>query len=275
MVDISLSGVQETLFIPLVCRAIETKRADAICQDLKAVEIVDSLNGQLKKFENAGTVHLDVAVRTEIFDEMVSAFLARHPKSIVVNLGAGLDARFHRLDNGQVRWFELDLPDVIALRHQFYNESPRHRFVATDLSKPDWIQELGRTDEPVLLIAEGLFPYLTGETVRGLCEHCLEYLPGSEMLAQSISPNLVNRQAIIPGVKQTAAEFRWGIKSGREYEKWDKRIEFVADWALTARHRERWREETRKWWFVPFLESTMRRDLKISQLKFHAKDFRD
>ena len=35
---------------------------------------------------------------------------------IGVNLGAGLDARFTRLDNGLVHWFDLDFPDVIRLR---------------------------------------------------------------------------------------------------------------------------------------------------------------
>ena len=40
----------------------------------------------------------------------------RNPQAAVVHLGCGLDTRFERVDNGQVEWFDLDIPDVMALR---------------------------------------------------------------------------------------------------------------------------------------------------------------
>jgi O-methyltransferase involved in polyketide biosynthesis len=38
----------------------------------------------------------------------------------MVELGTGLNTRFERLDNGRVHWFDLDLPDVMALRRVFF-----------------------------------------------------------------------------------------------------------------------------------------------------------
>ena len=50
--------------------------------------------------------------RTILLDQMVGAFLEEHPDATVVNIACGLDTRVYRLDNGQVRWYNLDLPDL-------------------------------------------------------------------------------------------------------------------------------------------------------------------
>jgi O-methyltransferase involved in polyketide biosynthesis len=52
------------------------------------------------------------------FDRRTQAFLARVPAAVVVHIGCGLDTRFERVDNGQVEWYGLDLPEVIELRRQ-------------------------------------------------------------------------------------------------------------------------------------------------------------
>ncbi|MEG3847795.1 hypothetical protein QT971_12285 [Microcoleus sp. herbarium19] len=39
---------------------------------------------------------------------------------IIVEIGCGLNTRFERVDNGQVRWFDLDMPDSIAVRKKYF-----------------------------------------------------------------------------------------------------------------------------------------------------------
>lgn len=60
--------------------------------------------------------------RMNYFSDMVGAFLEEHPDATVVNIACGLDTRVYRLDNGQVRWYNLDLPEVIDIRRRFLNE---------------------------------------------------------------------------------------------------------------------------------------------------------
>jgi len=55
-------------------------------------------------------------VRLREFDRFARNFLDKNPTATVVYIGCGLDARFQRLDNGKVRWFDLDLPDVIIVQ---------------------------------------------------------------------------------------------------------------------------------------------------------------
>ncbi len=43
----------------------------------------------------------------------------------VVNLGCGLDDTFSRVDNGQCRGYNLDMPDVIAVRNELLPAAER------------------------------------------------------------------------------------------------------------------------------------------------------
>jgi O-methyltransferase involved in polyketide biosynthesis len=86
-----------------------------------------------------------MVARTAILDAQVRAFLARHPEGLVVNLGAGLDTRFHRLDNGKLQWMEIDLPEVTAFRRKLDEPaSPRHTLFAGSVLERVWIDEVKR-----------------------------------------------------------------------------------------------------------------------------------
>jgi O-methyltransferase involved in polyketide biosynthesis len=263
---IQLGDVQETLLIPLYMRALETRRPDAILRDDKAVEIVDAIDYDFAKFDSPH-MQLEIAVRTEILDEEVGAFIARRPQCMVVNLGAGLDGRFFRVDNGQVLWIDLDLPDAIDLRGRFYPPSARNRLLACSAFDYRWMDELDRGPAtPVLLIAEGFFPYIEQRDVRDLFSQVARRLPGAEFLFQTTSPKYVNQQEIVPSVNRTKAVLKWGISSGRELSEWDPRYEFLAEWAFVDRHRSRWRTVLR-WWFLPPIYRDLRQTMKITHMR--------
>jgi O-methyltransferase involved in polyketide biosynthesis len=50
-----------------------------------------------------------------------------------------LNTRFERVDNGEVRWFDLDLPDSMTLRKQFFKETERRKFITGSALEKDWI----------------------------------------------------------------------------------------------------------------------------------------
>jgi O-methyltransferase involved in polyketide biosynthesis len=66
-------------------------------------------------------------------------FLSRHPQGTVVEIGAGLNTRFERLDNGAVHWFDLYLPDAVELRRRFLADSDRRKTLACSILDPDWV----------------------------------------------------------------------------------------------------------------------------------------
>lgn len=236
-----LSGVPETLLIPLLCRALETLRPDAIIKDDKAVEMLQSIDYNFSRFERAWMSQVGVAVRTEILDSAVGAFIRRHPEAVVVNLGAGLDTRYERLDNGRIRWYDLDLPDVIELRIHFFNQTDRHRLIPKSIFDVTWGDEIEEAAGPVLLIAEGFLIYFEERDVRGIFANLVNRFPGAEMLFEMLGPALVGKGRFHDAISRVSgAEFRWSLKDGRAIEAWDDRIKFIQEWYYTDYYNRRW-----------------------------------
>lgn len=268
----SLGDVQETLLIPLYFRAQETLRPDAIIRDHEAVRLVENIDYDFTRFDTAWTIGLDCVIRTEILDERVRAFLDRHPDAVVINLGAGLDARFHRVDNGRVRWFDLDLPDAIDLRDRLLPPGDRVVHLACSMFDFSWLDRVDAArSTPVFVIAEGLFCYCEERAIRKLFKTLAERWPGLHMAFQSISPRYVGRQARVPAVNLTRARLLWGIESGREIEAWDPSYRFLGEWAFIDRHRPQW-QHLRWLSLIPWVRSDMRRVMKISEVRLGGTD---
>ena len=115
---INLGEIEETLLIPLWGRATITREYPSLLNDTKAVELVEQIDYDFSKLDHAlryGT-NLLHAVRAKQIDDKIRAYLVEHPQASVIDLGAGLDTAFYRVDNGALTWYDLDLPSVVALR---------------------------------------------------------------------------------------------------------------------------------------------------------------
>ncbi|MCI8847565.1 MAG: class I SAM-dependent methyltransferase [Lachnospiraceae bacterium] len=126
-----LGDVQETALIPLAIRANETERKMARIHDDKAVEIIRELDVDTEKL-NRFFSHEGVIARTILFDETVKKLLRKYLDAVCINIGCGLDDRFSRVDNGKIRWFNVDLPDSIEMRKKFFYETEREHMLAAN-----------------------------------------------------------------------------------------------------------------------------------------------
>jgi O-methyltransferase involved in polyketide biosynthesis len=184
LISVELSGVPETLLGNLGRRA-EAARNGAL-EDPVAIEIVGRLDYDFAEFARGARVH---AVRVATFDAAVCHFLGAHPAGTVVALGEGLETQFWRLDNGQVRWLTVDLPETLELRHRLLPEGPRqssHSGSALDL---EWLDGLNPAD-PILVTAQGLLPYFQRDQVHRLIAGIAERLPGS-LLVFDVVPEMM------------------------------------------------------------------------------------
>ena len=175
-IRVSLSGVPETLLGNLGRRAVADRIG--VLKDPVAVEVVDRLDCDFAVFGGGARLH---AVRVATFDRAVRRFLGLHPAGVVVALGEGLETQFWRLDNGHVRWLTVELPEVIELRLLVLQDGPRqssHTGSALDLS---WLDRLDPAD-PILVTAQGLFPYFQRDQVHRLIAGIAERLPGSRLV---------------------------------------------------------------------------------------------
>lgn len=218
----SLTEAQETMLMPLWSRAQEARHPEPILVDRKAVQIVESLDYDFERFLLAGVDPVGYCSRAVIFDSLVREFLAEQPAAAVVEIGAGLDTRFDRLDNGRVRWFDLDLPEAISVRRQFFEETPRRQFLATSVLAVQWLEQVRQIGAATLFISEGVFYFFAEEQVCELFIRLADHFPGSRILFDSQSPLFLwysNRRHPLQG-----SRLRWSIANVREIERWDRRF---------------------------------------------------
>lgn len=221
-----LGDVQETALIPLAVRADETVRENARIHDFKAVEIIKKLGVDTKKYDRFIS-HEGVVARTILFDAAVKKLLRQYPGAACVNIGCGLDDRFTRVDNGQVRWFNVDLPDSIEMRKAFFHETEREHMFAADILKPDWADRIPKNNI-VIVIAEGLFMYFSKEQVKTVLNSLTARFDKGFLLAELMHPKMMNEK-MHDTVKNTSAKFGWGTETGRELLPLDTKLALIEE----------------------------------------------
>lgn len=160
---ITLSGVPETMLQTVYARAKETKTRGAIT-DNKAVEIIDRLDYDFSMADKDAAMHSGVIARTIVLDKLVKTYLAGHGGAVVVNIACGLDTRCYRMSDYS-HWYNLDLPETIAVREKLLPESRKISQI-TMSAMDDWGGEIKGTSTDVLVIIEGLTMYLSESDVK-------------------------------------------------------------------------------------------------------------
>ena len=236
-----LSGVAETLLIPLWARAVETKRANGLIQDEFAVQLVEQIDYDFAKFVRAKHSQTGVAVRSYILDHETRSFIEKHPDAVCINLACGLDTRFYRVDNERIDWYNLDLPDVMRLRQNLLAEkNPRVHEIAASVFDADWVQKVEHTGRPVLILLEGAAMYFTEEEMRRLFSMLAESFADASMLIEIMPPFIIGQQKRHDSVDTKKAPFQWGVKSGKEIEKLHPAITFLKEQTFYEGFRRRW-----------------------------------
>jgi O-methyltransferase involved in polyketide biosynthesis len=216
--QVRLGAVQETLFIPLAARARETQRKRPVLRDPKATEMVQSIDYDTAKY-GEGVGGSVTVLRTAIIDFWVRSFLAAHPAATVVELGTGLNTRFERVDNGQVHWFDLDLPDTIDLRRNFFADTDRRRMIAASALNDDWLPAVARGRGPYFFVADGVLVYLPEDQVMATLARMAERFPGALLALDTYPKQTFDRQHRLAARKGMDARWAWACDDPRSLER--------------------------------------------------------
>jgi O-methyltransferase involved in polyketide biosynthesis len=228
---VHLTAEQETLLITLYSRAVSHPRS--VFFDEKSQEILERVDYDFSRLKVPVGTRLTVCLRARKLDDDAREFLASHPRGMVLHLGCGLDSRCTRVDNGEVTWYDLDLPDVIALRRKFFMEGPRYHMIPSSVTDLSWMDAVPRGNGNVLIIAEGLTMYLEELAVKALILKLKENLPGSELAFDAYSTLTARSVRRHPSVRATGATMHWGIDDARAIESWAKGIRLREEWTFT------------------------------------------
>ncbi|MBR2990408.1 MAG: class I SAM-dependent methyltransferase [Solobacterium sp.] len=187
---IEKNTVQETLVIPLYGRMICSQHYPHLFLDPEAERICSRLDydfaSKRRMMESAAGLFgaLEVAQRQYDLLQEVQQYLQEHPRAAVVNMGCGLDDLFRKADNGQCTGWNIDFPDVIAIRNEILPAGEREQNLACDLNDFSWMDRIDAHDGAVF-VAAGVFYYFRTEDVRKLFCAMAEQFPGAVLAFDS------------------------------------------------------------------------------------------
>lgn len=228
---VALTGVKETLLITLYAKARESRRPDSLLRDTYAADAVERIDYDFGKLRVRRDDAVGIAMRALAFDRLVTDFVARHPDAIVLQLGCGLDTRIQRLaPPAGVRWYDVDYPDVIALREKLFPPRDGYTTIGSSVTDLDWLTRVPR-DAPTLVVAEGLVMYLTEADVRDVFRAITAHASGGEIAFDVLSRlglKLVQHNRM---VRATGAVLSWSLDDPRRVETLVPPLKLIGEYA--------------------------------------------
>ena len=242
---IDLNSIEKTLLVPLWGRAKLSREPNPLLNDIKAIELVELIDYDFSTIDRitsqtstALPVNVDNTVdlagylmyvaRAKQFDDKIRAYITKHPCASVVNIGAGLDTTFYRLDNGTIYWYDLDLPNVIAIRKQLLEEHDRTTYISKSLLDISWCKDVEHTADGVFMIAGGVLPYFEESHVKQFFLSLADNFPGAEIVfdvTSQLSAIFMSLNAWRMEIE--GAQVKWAVKDANEMARWDTRIRVI------------------------------------------------
>lgn len=224
--------VQETLIIPLYGRKMCSELFPRLFYDETAVRLIDEVDYDFSALaeKSKSIMHrfafLEVAMRQNDLAFEVRDYLKTHPNAAVVNLGCGLDNTGRVCDNGTCRLYNVDFPDVIAVREQLLPAGEREKNIPGDLNDTAWFREIDASGGAVFF-ASGVFYYFLTEQVRTLVRNMMDAFPGGVLVFDAANQTAVKMIAKtwLKGAKIKDVGAYFAVSDAeKELTSWDSRL---------------------------------------------------
>ena len=193
---IEKNTVQETMIIPLYGRKMCSKLYPSLFRDETAIRLMKEIDYDFSDLARKSKSmmqrfgFLEVAMRQNDLAYEVRDYLKIHPKAAIVNLGCGLDDTGHRCDNGTCKVYNLDFPDVIAVRNQMLPPRKREESIPCNLNDTSWFDKIDDSDGAVFFAA-GVFYYFLNDEVKTLVQAMAQAFPGGKLVFDAANKTAV------------------------------------------------------------------------------------
>lgn len=196
MEKVTIQGVPETMLQTLYARAAYSRQKNARFHDDKAEEIVSRMDYDFSLAGKDAMMSKGVIARTILLDRMVGDFIIQNPDATVVNIACGMDTRVYRLQSNpsvaksmeKIQWYNLDLPETIAVRRRFLEENGYISMIAKSAMDETWTKEIEAPKGKVLIVIEGLVMYLTEQDVKQILSIISQRFDCAEVIMETMNP---------------------------------------------------------------------------------------
>jgi O-methyltransferase involved in polyketide biosynthesis len=234
-----LSPVEQTAFLTEYARALDSRSATPILGDPLAQDTVGKIDYDFDGLGIQTSVLCQTALRAKMLDDSVRAFIGRHPDAVVVDLGAGLDSGYYRVrPPSSVDWYSVDLPGIMAMRDEVLPEAAQSHSLAASLADEHWADAIP-ADRPAMLIADGLFAFLTEAVIIAIFRRITDHFRSGELAFNDYGGiGWMSRLAIKLYPQKMFADVgsQWqyrGFKDARHPETWNPRMRLVEESSMT------------------------------------------
>ena len=176
-----LTPVEQTAFLTVYARALDSRWHRPILGDTLADDVVSKIDYDFAGLGVQTSVVCQASLRAKMLDDRVRAFVNKHPDAVVVDLGAGLDSGVYRVaPPPSVDWYSVDLPGITALRDKVLPANPQSHSAPASLADPRWPDAIP-ADRPTMLIADGLFAFLSEQVIIGIFRRITDHFGTGEL----------------------------------------------------------------------------------------------
>jgi methyltransferase (TIGR00027 family) len=213
-----IENVSDTAFWVAYYRGMEGERRDALFHDPLALVLAGERGKQIaRSLPGAMMTGWGITIRTCIIDDYIRKAIGEGIDT-VLNLGAGLDTRPYRLElPASLQWIEADFAPTIEYKEEkLKKETPRCRLerVKIDLAngseRRKFFADASARAKKMLVLTEGVVPYLTQEDVAGLADELRAVGNVRYWIVDYFSPEAIRmRRRSRMGRKMRNAPFRF------------------------------------------------------------------
>ncbi len=139
--------------------------------------------------------------------------MKEHSDAVVVNIACGLDTRCYRM-SGYIHWYNLDLPETIAVREKILPENGVISQIAMSAME-NWGNKITEQGRSTLIIIEGLTMYLSEADVRRIFDIIAECFDSATVLVETMNPWIV-KHFKEKSIDASNAKFTWSVKNGTD-----------------------------------------------------------
>lgn len=242
---IEKNTVQETLIIPLYARKVCSELYPTLYRDETSIRLLNEIDYDFSEAEQKSRSlmqrfgALEVAMRQNDLAFEVRDYLKTHPNAAVVNLGCGLDNTGRVCDNGSCRLYNLDFPDVIAVRNQLLPAGEREENIPCDLNATTgWLDRLDLSNGAVFF-ASGVFYYFLKEQVKALVLALAGACPEGVLVFDAANQTAVKMisKTWLKGAKiQDVGAYFAVSDAKREIGAWDSRLHIASRGYMLGYH---------------------------------------
>ncbi len=266
----NLGSIPETMLITLWAKAQEFSQEKPLLVDKKAKEIIDKVDYDFTKFKNSRFSQAGICIRANLIDNETKAFIEKNPDCIVIQLGAWLDGRFDRLWKPNIaHWYDLDLPEAMELRRQFFTESENNSFLDISLFDYSWIDTVLAHNKPVLIIIEWVLMYFEEKEVKDFFDTLCKKFEKATVLTDILAFWALWKEKYHDSVKtiKNKPAFKWSILETKDIEKWNEKIHLEKEYYMSEYDEGRYPLIARILYKIPYFYKKYNQRVAILEIK--------